>query len=104
MTATAPPGALLPLPRIQLLTERQMQGVVCVWCGAPLTPETARDLGARSRPGGTQWFPRGCKRCVRAAALRFLAMHTANCASCAPGRPGCSVRTALRGLAKEGWR
>jgi hypothetical protein len=93
---------LLPLPKIDLLADLQMRGVTCVWCGTSLTPQNARDLGPRPRPGGeARWFPRGCTRCVRTTARRVLTLHSETCSRCAPGR-WCNDRASLRLLAFEG--
>ncbi|MDT0412561.1 MULTISPECIES: hypothetical protein [unclassified Streptomyces] len=54
------------LPDVGTLSGRQLRGVACVWCGAPLRPGIDDvDLGHRRREDtGTAWFPRACSsRC-----------------------------------------
>ncbi|MFI9823219.1 hypothetical protein ACIHFC_22495 [Streptomyces sp. NPDC052013] len=107
-TAPAQPHAealsLLPVPRLVLLSDLQVRGVTCVWCGVHLKPGDVHDLGPRIRPGGgAQWFPRGCTRCVRNEARHVLNVHGADC-QCTPGRSECATRAALRRLITEGCR
>lgn len=96
--------AILPLPRIQLLSDAQTRGVTCVWCGIVCTAQNSLALGTRPRPDGTSWFPRGCHRCLQATARTVLPQHTARCRMCTPGGPGCDVRSTLRGLVRPGWK
>lgn len=54
-----------PLPPIADLSEQQVRGIACVYCGITLDNATAIDLGERpaSRAGGrVRWFPRACPR------------------------------------------
>lgn len=108
-TASTQPHAqaleLLPVPRIVLLTDLQVRGVTCVWCGVGLIAGDVHDLGPRIRPGGgASWFPRGCTRCVRNEARHVLAVHGADC-GCVPGRRrACPNRAALQRLITEGCR
>ncbi|MFE6284333.1 hypothetical protein [Streptomyces sp. NPDC057877] len=97
------PLLLLSLPRVQLLADLQLRGVTCVWCGVAVMAGDVHDLGPRPRPGGGQWFPRGCTRCVQATARRVIGLHDKTCTRCSPGRP-CEARAALRGLLREGRR
>lgn len=83
--------ALLALPGIGELTERQVRGATCVWDATeePLTDEAAVDLGprrAKRLDGHYDWHPRGCPRHVGQAALLALANH------CMSGCPTCSRR------------
>jgi hypothetical protein len=51
------------LPPIGDLTELQVRGAACVYCGVILDSGTAVDLGEqRSRRAGAtfSWFPRAC--------------------------------------------
>lgn len=53
----------LPLPPIGSLSEPQVRGTACVYCGVVLDNESAVDLGERTaRQGGAtrRWFPRAC--------------------------------------------
>jgi hypothetical protein len=94
--------ALLPLPNVSALSQRQTEGTICVWCGAGLIPYTARDLGARPGPGGgTQIFPRGCGKCVRAKAAEVYKIHVSQCGACLRNEP-CADRNDLRHLASQG--
>jgi hypothetical protein len=73
--------ALLTLPSLDELTERQGRGIACVWDGIPLRTEIAVDLGAReaSRAGAqVTWYPRSCRRCAYTAAYAQLCVHAAS--------------------------
>lgn len=54
-----------PLPSAGELTDEQIRGAACVWCGGPLTNETAVSLGEMPLPVGHRagWFPRSCPNC-----------------------------------------
>ncbi|MFJ3201044.1 hypothetical protein [Streptomyces sp. NPDC086989] len=55
----------LPLPPIGDLSEQQVRGAACVYCGILLDNGTAIDLGEQpaSRAGvAVRWFPRACPR------------------------------------------
>ncbi|MFF3620090.1 hypothetical protein [Streptomyces sp. NPDC002467] len=55
--------ALDELPPLSELSEQQVRGSACVFCGIHLDNETAVDLGERraGRAGATvRWFPRAC--------------------------------------------
>lgn len=57
------PPSLRELPSISDLTEQQVRGTACVWCGVHLDNASAVDLGERRtrRAGEVQrWFPRAC--------------------------------------------
>ncbi|WP_406200191.1 hypothetical protein OG331_25310 [Streptomyces sp. NBC_01017] len=93
---------LLPLPRVTSLSGLQARGAACVWCQIGLTIETAVDLGERPPgPGGVTLFPRGCRDCVRAAALRTYGVHADTCEQCVDNPTLCDTRRALRRLALE---
>jgi len=97
--------ALLPLPSLDGLTEQQVRGTACVWDGVPLLGTAAVNLGPRpkKRLGQTyQWFPQGCTRCVREAAIRVVRVHKGACEQCTDNASVCDVRAALEHLAREG--
>ncbi|WP_411102417.1 hypothetical protein [Streptomyces sp. cmx-4-9] len=57
------PPSLRELPPISDLTEQQVRGTACVWCGVCLDNASAVDLGERrTRRAGMllRWFPRAC--------------------------------------------
>lgn len=59
---------LVELPDLESLSDAQQRGANCVWCVAPLSNATARDLGSRPVDAhGTlaRWFPRCCPTCWR---------------------------------------
>ncbi|MFD5026973.1 hypothetical protein [Streptomyces sp. NPDC058373] len=58
--------AQLPHPRT--LTDDQLRGAACVWCGTTVTTATAVDLGARPDPScpWASWYPRACPPCAEA--------------------------------------
>jgi hypothetical protein len=93
--------ALLPFPRVSALSALQARGAACVWCQTLLTIETAVGLGERLGPGGVTLFPRGCRACVRAAALRTYGVHADTCEQCVDNPILCDTRRALRRLALE---
>ncbi|WP_259471417.1 hypothetical protein [Streptomyces shenzhenensis] len=78
-----PAGVLevLTLPDLDGLDEARGAGRVCIWCGQPLTIETAVDLGEQKADAGT-CFPRACRKCVADRAHRGLFTHTPTCDLC----------------------
>lgn len=53
------------LPPVGDLSEQQVRGIACVYCGITLDNATAIDLGERpaGRAGGrVRWFPRACQQ------------------------------------------
>jgi hypothetical protein len=105
-TATTEGRALLQLPRLETLTERQVRGIDCVFDGIPLAPLTPVDLGPRAaqRAGQTlTWYPRACPRCTAEAAFRALHQHAPEC-----GERGeditCPACRGLLRLIREGHR
>ncbi|MFF9284880.1 hypothetical protein [Streptomyces griseosporeus] len=103
--------AALMLPEPVGLTEDQLRGAACVWCGERLTIETAIDLGehtaqsgANSRDLGGRWYPRSCRPCVYHAALGHLHAHALGCAGCREGDEAgghCEKGRALARLMRE---
>jgi hypothetical protein len=95
--------ALLRLPDVNVLTEQQRRGQICVWDGAPLAPENAVDLGPRTAEDGRRWFPQGCTICVASKAYAALFDHAISCLDgCADDPGGCAIGKALIKLEKEG--
>lgn len=98
--------ALLQVPGLDRLVERQVHGTACVWDGVPLTVGTGVDLGERMSPQeGTaspmRWFPRACRPCVHTAAYRALLDHAPSCEQCVDDAAGCEIAVALRRLMRE---
>ncbi|WP_229867313.1 hypothetical protein [Streptomyces gelaticus] len=53
------------LPPVVSLSDAQQRGVRCVFCGVPLSAETAVDLGPRAIgvfESTVHWFPRSCRK------------------------------------------
>ncbi|GHA28543.1 hypothetical protein GCM10010372_30390 [Streptomyces tauricus] len=99
--------ALLELPAPETLSEPQMCGRACVWCGDALSNDTAVDLGVRTAEvhGITaDWFPRTDKRCVGGKAYAQLFVHAVSCEPCRETAAGCDTAVALRRLMREGRR
>lgn len=95
---------ILPLPPLAGLSEYQVRGITCVWDGIALTPATAVDLGPRRirhLDGSMRWFPRGCRNCTQAAALRALHEHAMVCPTCDSDYPACPVGLGLNRLIRE---
>ncbi|WP_327738483.1 hypothetical protein OG749_36480 [Streptomyces nojiriensis] len=58
-------STLPALPPVGTLTEDQVRGAACVWCGIVLDNGTAVDLGeqlARIADHVVRWFPRACRQ------------------------------------------
>lgn len=97
--------ALLPIPAVETMTERQLRGYVCVWGGEELANATAVNLGPRTkkRLGSTyRIFPRACPACVREAAIRELRDHDGMCEQCTDDASVCGIRLALEELRAAG--
>jgi hypothetical protein len=106
-TSTTEVLALLTLPDLASLSERQVRGQGCVWCAATLANGTAVDLGPRStqRAGSeVQWFPRGCPACTALAAHRVLLDHATACEQCADEASKCEAGRGLYRLIRENRR
>lgn len=56
------------LPQPTALSDKQLRGASCVWCGEHLNTAIAVDLGARPDPAysGVRWYPRACPACAEA--------------------------------------
>lgn len=97
---------LLTLPSLDGLSELQVRGITCVWCGVHLSAETAVDLGPRRQrllDTHRNWFPRGCRACTGKKAYEYLFPHAEKCEHCADN-PGCPTAVELRRLIREGRR
>jgi hypothetical protein len=101
--------ALLPLPSPETLTESQLCGRSCVWCWAPLSNDTAIDLGKRTSDahGSTaSWFPRACLDCMQPHVLQTAAFHARTCEQCvddaaSTDKSVCDTARTLRRLTLE---
>ncbi|MDH6629039.1 hypothetical protein M2271_006874 [Streptomyces sp. LBL] len=106
-STTASPLLLLPLPALDGLSQEQVRGAACVWCGVRLVTTTAIDLGERCHKrldGAYSTFPRACRGCAGEAAVRALRDHAGQCEQCTDGASLCETRTALERLTREGRR
>jgi hypothetical protein len=89
------------------LSEQQLRGAECVWCGVHLTTDTAVDLGEhriRVLDSHITAFPRGCRPCTADTAYRALLDHAPTCKQCVDDAPRCETGAALRRLIREGRR
>lgn len=90
--------ALRQLPSVGSLTDQQLRGWSCVWCGTGLTVGTGISLGDRrhrpERGAAYWWFPRACAEAAECArrecrsadpGYRALLDHTLNCTTCQTG-------------------
>ncbi|MEU6605348.1 hypothetical protein ABZ922_09820 [Streptomyces shenzhenensis] len=107
-TVNMPPPEVLDvlgLPDLDSLDEAREAGRVCIWCGEPLTIETAVDLGEQEAEDGT-CFPRACRRCVADRAHRGLFAHTPMCDLCEmeATAANCSVGRSLYRLVGDNRR
>jgi len=97
--------AILTLPAIDRLTERQVRGITCIWdVRHPLHAAIAVDLGVReaSRAGApVTWYPRACRSCVHLAAYATLQTHAVNREECPGDVEACETCRALLRLLRE---
>ncbi|MDH6628755.1 hypothetical protein M2271_006588 [Streptomyces sp. LBL] len=104
-STTASPLLLLPLPALDGLSQEQVRGAACIWCGVRLVTTTAVDLGERRHrrlDGVYSTFPRACRGCAGEAAVRALRDHAGQCEQCVDDASLCEIRTALEPIAREG--
>jgi hypothetical protein len=104
-TSTIGALALLALPDPGAVSEPQVRGQHCVWCGIALAPENAVDLGPRRKPvldREYDWFPRGCRTCAGAYALRAIHDHAPRCEQCVGNVSGCRTGMTLLRLIRGG--
>ena len=99
--------ALLPVPDHGDMTDAQFKGTACVWCCAPISTDTAVDLGQRRirlSDGHITASPRACQPCTAERIPLALGQHTATCEQCVDSSFGCDTATALRHLEMEASR
>ncbi|MFH9431173.1 hypothetical protein ACH4JZ_23160 [Streptomyces sp. NPDC017615] len=83
------------LPPSETLSDYRLRGRTCVWCGIPLTAETAfLDFG--QLPMSQGWFPRACRPCTGERAERAFREH-GQCAA-----EPCALARGLGRLRREG--
>lgn len=95
--------ALIPLPPLDGLTEEQLRGATCIWCGTGLTTDTAVDLGERRHKrldGHYSTFPRGCRADAHRSAVQALHDHAGSCEQCVDDPGVCAEVMALVRLEK----
>ncbi|MCT7356768.1 hypothetical protein N4P33_32190 [Streptomyces sp. 15-116A] len=93
---------VLLLPHRDTVTDAQARGTACVWCAsAPLSAETAVDLGEQKAAGPT-WYPRSCRGCAAERAHRGLFDHAPMCEQCADEASRCEVGLILYRLIRQG--
>lgn len=98
---------LLELPAVSDLSEPQVRGANCVWCGIVLASDMVVDLGPRpaQRAGEpVTWFPRSCRPCMGKRAYRALLDHAPLCERCVDDASGCGTGVGLRRLMREARR
>lgn len=98
--------ALLTLPALDGLSERQLRGAACVWNGVALSPATAVDLGAHTAARADDPAPRylrACRHCVAHQAHRALLDHGSTCELCALHETAgqCAIGRGLYRLVRE---
>ncbi|MFG2639301.1 hypothetical protein ACGFX8_37845, partial [Streptomyces sp. NPDC048362] len=96
---------LLPLPRLDGLTDQQRRGAVCVWDAdhGPLSTPTAIDLGEWGADG-TTLFLRGCKACALPLVMDALQRHSPDCRDCTADYRDCATGLALVRLGRVSGR
>lgn len=103
------PDALLLLPLPARLSDAQLDGHVCVYCGRGVTTPTSVGLGDRIQGEGDEErriFPRACPICVSHEAMCELSAHCLGhdrCQDC-KDEPICDTGRALNRLTKMGGR
>lgn len=105
-TASTPTSrlALLALPSLDGLTQEQVRGASCIWCGSLLDTATAVDLGERRHKrldGKYSTFPRACRPCVHTEAYRTILNHGGSCEQCVDDLDSCPTGVGLRALMRE---
>jgi hypothetical protein len=98
---------LLELPSLDGLTDLQVRGYTCIWCGIMLTSATAVNLGERRHKrldGHYSTYPRGCRSCTADRAHRALLDHGGSCEQCVDERALCPVGRTLYRLVRDGRR
>lgn len=104
-TNTTSVFAALPLPPHDSLSTQQARGITCVWDGVALASDTAVDLGPRPVPGRDElWFPRGCRPCIRQAAMHALTEHNQVCEQCVDDHTACPTGLSLVRAVREARR
>lgn len=89
------------LPDVAGLSDHQVRGKACVWCGITLAPDTAVDLGPRRiriLDRHVTTYPRGCRTCVAERLPAAQQAHAAGCEQCADAPGVCETARALRHL------
>lgn len=95
------PAEMLPMPKADTLTDKQVGGEVCVWCS--VRPREPLRLGPRlSTLDGRlhRWFPIAHRRCAAEKAGKVYQLHRRTCARCAP-REYCPDAIALYELSQS---
>lgn len=99
--------ALLPRPGLSELSEEQVRGAACIWCGTRLSAHTAVNLGeerVRLLDGAITMFPRSCRTCVADRAHQALLAHAPACEPCIDNAAECETGRALYRLIRENRR
>ncbi|ARP70277.1 hypothetical protein LK07_11345 [Streptomyces pluripotens] len=92
---------LLPVPKLDGLTDQQARGATCVWDETPLTATTAIDLGERTATEGRRCFPRACRPCAMRKAMDALLAHNGSCEQCVDDHTQCPTGLGLVRAVRE---
>lgn len=95
-TAATRGTTMLALPFTASLTEDQLSGAACPWCGRALPEGDVIHLGQRPGPWGESIYPCGCQVCVHKSATRTLATHRTACQRCQKGTECGTYRVLVR--------
>lgn len=98
-------AALIPvlLPPISDLTEEELCGRACTWCGNILVGMQSVDLGERDEDG-RRIFPRACPTCTVLTTYNQLINHVGQCEQCVDNGGYCPESIEIRRAWKEGRR
>lgn len=102
--AVTPDVVPVLLPPSSDLSEAELCGRDCTWCGAHLLGRASVDLGERDDESGRRIFPRACPKCAVLTAYHQLINHVAACAGCVEGGSYCSESAEMRRAWNEGRR
>ncbi|MEV3857711.1 hypothetical protein AB0J38_25725 [Streptomyces sp. NPDC050095] len=97
---------LIPIlvPPSSKLTEDELCGRCCTWCGEPLRGRSSVNLGERDDELGRRIFPRACAGCTVMTVYNQLINHVSSCEQCVDNAAFCPESGEMRRAWAEGRR
>ncbi|MFF3497364.1 hypothetical protein ACFYWS_39235 [Streptomyces sp. NPDC002795] len=92
---------LVQVPPVDALSEPQVCGRCCAWCGCALVADRIVDLGERDEEG-RRLFPRACRICTAEQVYVQLIGHASSCEQCVDNGALCPASAELRRALREG--